>query len=84
MCSMTEIISFPVRMRFTAMRAFDIQRGPGSVVGVFWAPEQSVRRRSHCSEQQDDHPALAELEVASSQPIVAMPSYPAVTSNRKG
>ncbi|WQI22613.1 hypothetical protein U2S91_08240 [Stenotrophomonas maltophilia] len=81
---MAEIIIFPQRMRFTALRAFDIHSGLGSVVGVLWAPEQCIRRRSYCSEQEHDHPALAELKAATSQPVAAVPDHPAVPSNREG
>ncbi|TFZ46105.1 hypothetical protein E5C33_07485 [Stenotrophomonas maltophilia] len=81
---MTEIISFPVRMRFTALRVFDVQSGIGSVVGVFWAPEQRVRRNSHCGEHQHVHPALAELEPATGQAIAAVSICPAVPCNREG
>ncbi|MGE8210933.1 MAG: hypothetical protein ACN6RH_15675 [Stenotrophomonas rhizophila] len=36
---MSEIIQFLQRMRFTALRTFDAQRGCGGVVAVFFTPE---------------------------------------------
>ncbi|MGH8346056.1 MAG: hypothetical protein ACRES5_05735 [Pseudomonas sp.] len=35
---MSEIIGFQQRMRFTALRTFDADLGPGGVVAVFFAP----------------------------------------------
>ncbi|WP_439426742.1 hypothetical protein [Stenotrophomonas sp. T8] len=35
---MTEIISFPQRMRFTAVRTYDAAAGVGGVVAVLFAP----------------------------------------------
>ncbi|HHA2894683.1 TPA: hypothetical protein ACOFC4_000245 [Stenotrophomonas maltophilia] len=81
---MSEIISFPVRMRFTTFRAFDIRSGLGDVIAVFWGPEQRLCRYGHCGEQQDAHPAVAELKAATSQPIAAMPGCPTMPCNREG
>jgi len=39
MPAMSEIILFQQRMRFTALRTFDAQRGCGGVVAVFFTPE---------------------------------------------
>ncbi|HED4877805.1 TPA: hypothetical protein R4K21_003638 [Stenotrophomonas maltophilia] len=40
---MTEIISFPRRMLFTAIRAYDAATGLGGVVAVLFAPEAGAR-----------------------------------------
>ena len=40
MGDMTEIISFPQRMRFTAIRTYDVTRGVTHVVAVLFAPER--------------------------------------------
>lgn len=84
MHAMSEIIGFPVRMRFTALRAFDIRSGLGGVIAMFWGPEQRVCGYGHCGDQQEDHPAIAEMKAAASQPIAAVPSCPAVLGNLEG
>ncbi|WP_080149263.1 hypothetical protein [Stenotrophomonas indicatrix] len=44
---MPEIISFPQRMRFTAIRAYDAAAGLGGVVAVLFGPEDGARAHRH-------------------------------------
>ncbi|HDS1303542.1 TPA: hypothetical protein QEK28_000340 [Stenotrophomonas maltophilia] len=39
---MAEIISFPQRMHFTALRTYDAASGTGGVVGVLFAPARQA------------------------------------------
>ena len=84
---MAEIISFPQRMYFTALRNYDAASGIGGVVAVLWAPVNGHSDHSDHSEQRQEsgcHPALAELRPEAAHPMVAVPSNPAMARNCKG
>ncbi|HYQ23963.1 hypothetical protein [Stenotrophomonas sp.] len=76
---MAEIISFPQRMHFTALRTYDTATGIGGVVAVLWAPVNARSNRNGQNQKSGGHPALAELCPETTQPIVAVPSNPAMT-----
>lgn len=80
---MAEIISFPQRMRFTAIRTFDAANGIGSVVAVLWAPANSNRNSNGQRHEHDGHPTLAELSPEAAQPIATVSSNPATARDCK-
>lgn len=81
---MAEIISFPQRMHFTALRTYDAASGVGGVVAVLWAPVNGHSDRSEQRQEGGGHPALAELRPEAAHPMVAVPSNPAMARNCKG
>lgn len=75
---MAEIISFPQRMHFTALRTYDSATGLGGVVAVLWAPANARSYRKEQDQKRGAHPALAELCPVTTQPMVTVPSNPAM------
>lgn len=73
---MPEIISFPRRMRFEAIRSFDVHSGTGGVVAVLWAPMHSERQKENHRQKHHNHPALAELLPNEAQTVVLVPASP--------
>lgn len=77
---MPEIISFPRRMRFQAIRSFDVRTGTGGVVAVLWAPLHSDHQKESNRKQHHNHPALAELLPNEAQTVVLVPASPTEAS----
>ncbi len=74
--AMPEIISFPRRMRFQAIRSFDVRTGTGGVVAVLWAPLHSEYQKENHRQKHHNHPALAELLPNEAQTVVLVPASP--------
>lgn len=77
--AMPEIITFPQRMRFQAIRSFDVHTGAGGVVAVLWAPLHSEYKANHRQEGQN-HPALADLLPHSEKTVASLSTHPGVAS----
>lgn len=73
---MPEIISFPRRMRFQAIRSFNVRTGTGGVVAVLWAPLHSEHHKENHRQKHHNHPALAELLPDEAQTVVLVPTNP--------
>jgi len=78
--AMPEIISFPQRMRFQAIRSFDVRTGTGGVVAVLWAPLHSERQKENHRQKHQNHPALAELLPNEVQAVMLVPANPTEAS----
>ncbi|MBA0254446.1 hypothetical protein D7T50_03840 [Stenotrophomonas maltophilia] len=77
---MPEIITFPQRMRFQAIRSFDVHTGVGGVVAVLWAPLCSEYKKSNHHQERQNHPALADLLPDSEKTVPSVSAHPAVAS----
>ncbi|GEM_PF-1482018 len=78
--AMPEIITFPQRMRFQAIRSFDVHTGAGGVVAVLWAPLHSEYKKGNHRQEGQSHPALADLLPHSEKTVASVSAHPAVAS----
>lgn len=77
---MPEIITFPQRMRFQAIRSFDVRTGAGGVVAILWAPLHSQRKNGNHRQKDHHHPALADLLPGPEQAVALVAAHPAIAS----
>lgn len=77
---MPEIITFPQRMRFQAIRSFDVHTGVGGVVAVLWAPLCYEYKKGNHHQERQNHPALADLLPESEKTVPSVSAHPAVAS----
>ncbi len=78
--AMPEIITFPQRMRFQAIRSFDARTGAGGVVAILWAPVHSQRKSGNHRQKDHHHPALADLLPDADKAVALVAAHPAVAS----
>lgn len=77
---MPEIITFPQRMRFQAIRSFDARTGAGGVVAILWAPVHSQRKNGNHRQEDHHHPALADLLPDSQKAVALVAAHPAIAT----
>lgn len=84
MPAMSEIISFPCRMHFTALRTFDIRGGIGGVVAILWRPVNHTQANHGQRQERGGHPAVSALLAMPSCAIEAVALEPTVPHDSHG